>query len=107
MQGRSQVVAGQSGAFGVIFFTQKCVSDRKQAVQKGRAVKLVNEAKKQAILSAIAQKHPGRERATIYRIQMQHGSCTLLCPGGVAIEKAVTSALSRFGEDRVLVIDPQ
>ena len=65
------------------------------------------EAKKQEILAAIGQTRSLEEPATIFRIEMQHGRCTMLCPGGVNIEKAVASALSRFGEERVLSIQPQ
>ncbi|WP_404419602.1 hypothetical protein [Marinospirillum sp.] len=68
---------------------------------------LVTDAKKQEILQAISQTRSLADKATIFRIEMVHGNCTMLCPGGVEIEKAVTSALSRFGEERVLTIQPQ
>ncbi|SFB79678.1 hypothetical protein SAMN05660443_0187 [Marinospirillum celere] len=68
---------------------------------------LVSDAKKNQILQTISQTRDLAEKATIFRIEMVHGSCTMLCPGGVDIEKAVVSALSRFGEDRVVTIQPQ
>lgn len=68
---------------------------------------LAAAAKKDEILQAISQKRSLDTKATIFRIEMVHGSCTMLCPGGVAIDKAVASALSRFGEERVLAIQPQ
>ncbi len=68
---------------------------------------LVDEQKKQALLKNLAEKYPGRDKATIYRIEMVQGRCTMLCPGGVAIDSAVASALSRFGEERVVSIELQ
>jgi len=68
---------------------------------------LVTDAKKQEILQAISQSRSLSSKATIFRIEMVHGKCTMLCPGGVDIETAVVSALSRFGEDRVVSIQPQ
>ncbi|WP_114416243.1 hypothetical protein [Marinospirillum perlucidum] len=68
---------------------------------------LVSEAKKEAIFQELSKTHDLDSKATIFRIEMVHGNCTMLCPGGVPIQKAVVSALSRFGEERVLRIEPQ
>lgn len=68
---------------------------------------LVSDAKQQEILQAISQSYDLARKATIFRIEMTDGKCTMLCPGGADIESAVASALSRFGEERIVTIQPQ